>query len=101
MCGRAAPAAAHPAADPVSALLTRHFTAINDHDYEAWRTTVVPRRIADQPRAEWDRAFRSTRDSDVGEPVEPPRCDVARLAGPGVPPTARTPRTPIAQTRKR
>ncbi len=58
-------AAAHPSAAAVSALLTRHFTAINDHDYEAWSATVVPRRIADQPRGEWDRAFRSTRDSDV------------------------------------
>ena len=36
-----APAAADPAAGAVLALLDRHFTAINEHDYDAWSTTVV------------------------------------------------------------
>jgi hypothetical protein len=60
-----AQAAAHPQATAVQDLLTAHFTAINDGDYDAWSATVDPRRAADQPQARWTQDFRSTRDSGV------------------------------------
>jgi len=58
-------AADRPAAGAVLALLDRHFTAINNRDYDAWSTTVVSRRARQQPRDAWAEDYRSTRDSDV------------------------------------
>jgi hypothetical protein len=58
-------AAGNPSAGAVVQLRDRHFSAINDGDYDRWRTTVVPRRAADQSRASWRRAFRSTVDESV------------------------------------
>jgi hypothetical protein len=58
-------AADHPAAGAVLALLDRHFTAINDRDYDTWATTVVSRRARQQPRDAWADDYRSTHDSDV------------------------------------
>jgi len=60
-----AAAADRPAAGAVLALLDRHFTAINDRDYDTWATTVVSRRARQQPRDAWTDDYRSTRDSDV------------------------------------
>ena len=60
-----AAAADRPAAGAMLALLDRHFTAINDRDYDTWATTVVSRRARQQPRDAWADDYRSTRDSDV------------------------------------
>lgn len=60
-----ASAADRPAAGAVLALLDRHFTAINDRDYDTWATTVVSRRARQQPRDAWAEDYRSTHDSDV------------------------------------
>jgi hypothetical protein len=60
-----APAAAAPAAGTVLALLDRHFTAINEHDYAAWSATVADRRARDQPESRWTKDYRSTHDSSV------------------------------------
>jgi hypothetical protein len=61
----AAGAAEHPSAAAVRQLLDRHFSAINDGDYDRWATTVVPRRAADQPRTSWRQAYRSTIDESI------------------------------------
>ena len=57
--------AGHPSAAAVVQVLDRHFSAINDGDYDRWAETVVPKRAADQSRASWKRAFRSTIDESV------------------------------------
>ena len=61
----AADAAEHPSAAAVVQVLDRHFSAINDGDYDRWSGTVVPQRAADQSRASWKLAFRSTVDESV------------------------------------
>ena len=61
----AADAVEHPSAAAVVQVLDRHFSAINDGDYDRWSGTVVPQRAADQSRASWKRAFRSTVDESV------------------------------------
>lgn len=58
-------AAAHPSAPVVLALAERHFTAINNHDYAAWSTTVVPSIAGSQSGDGWRRAYRSTHDDTV------------------------------------
>jgi hypothetical protein len=54
-----------PAAAGVAVLLDRHFTAINQHDFAGWSTTVSGRRVTDQSRRRWESDFRSTSDSAV------------------------------------
>lgn len=41
-------AASHPHAAAVVELLDRHFTAINQHDYASWSSTVTSQRANDQ-----------------------------------------------------
>lgn len=60
-----AEAAMQPRAADVVALIDRHFTAINNRDYDTWQTTVVPQRATQQPPSSWMKAYRSTRDEQV------------------------------------
>ncbi|SHF41088.1 hypothetical protein SAMN05444320_103541 [Streptoalloteichus hindustanus] len=55
----------HPDGQAVRDLLDRHFRAINDRNYPAWRDTVVDRRAWAEPEHQWRAAYRSTRDSAV------------------------------------
>lgn len=58
-------AATHPRAADVVQLIDRHFSAINAGDYDAWRTTVVAKRAADQPEGTWRTDYQSTVDEAV------------------------------------
>jgi hypothetical protein len=58
-------AAIHPAAERVRAQLQRHYDAINDGDYAAWRETVVEARSDALPEDEWQDAYESTRDGTI------------------------------------
>jgi hypothetical protein len=58
-------AAAHPAGDDVRAQLQRHYDAINDRDYEAWRATVVAARAAALSEPEWQEAYSTTSDGSI------------------------------------
>lgn len=58
-------AATHPRAGEVVRLIDKHFAAINARDYDAWRTTVVAKRAADQPESTWLANYRSTTDEAV------------------------------------
>lgn len=58
-------ASQHQYAATVQNLLERHFSAINTRDFDAWSTTVEPRRAAEQSSSSWSREYRSTRDSNV------------------------------------
>ena len=49
----------------VLSLLDHYFTAINNHDFADWRTTVTERRGNQQGADNWYQGYRSTRDSDV------------------------------------
>lgn len=60
-----ASAAGHPDSATVQDLLNRHFSAINDLDYDAWTGTVTARRASDQPSSTWLADYRSTVDSEV------------------------------------
>ncbi len=60
-----ADAANHSAATTVRDLLTKHFDAINDKDYQTWATTVVPARVTGQPKTAWDDAYDSTTDGTI------------------------------------
>lgn len=59
-----ASAEASPDAQPVEDLLTRYYTAINRHDYDAWLTTVSTSQ-AKRNRDDWTEGYSTTRDSDV------------------------------------
>jgi hypothetical protein len=58
-------AASHPYAAAVVELLDRHFTAINQHDYATWSSTVSTRRANDQSAADWQQGYQSTTDDSV------------------------------------
>lgn len=60
-----ADAADHAAAATVRDLLTRHFDAINEKDYRAWASTVVPARVTGQPEPAWTDAYDSTQDGTI------------------------------------
>ncbi|RJQ80390.1 hypothetical protein D5S17_07955 [Pseudonocardiaceae bacterium YIM PH 21723] len=51
--------------DELVDLLGRHFTAINTRNYDAWASTVVPRRVAEYPRGKWLGDFSTSRDGTV------------------------------------
>jgi hypothetical protein len=58
-------AAAADAREPaVAAFLQQYFTAINSHDYQQYRSLLGPQAQAALTRAEFNRGFRSTVDSD-------------------------------------
>lgn len=68
-------AAVSPQARAVSSLLSRYFTAINRHDYDAWLTTVTTAQTH-RSRAAWTKSYSTTHDSEVyvsditpGEPM--------------------------------
>ncbi|ODT96272.1 MAG: hypothetical protein ABS81_31015 [Pseudonocardia sp. SCN 72-86] len=64
----------HPLAEAVRSQLQRYFDAINSRDYELWSVSVVPERVAQQPREQWiasidtaaDGTIRVDRIDDVG-----------------------------------
>ncbi|HEY8372169.1 MAG TPA: hypothetical protein VIL00_05445 [Pseudonocardiaceae bacterium] len=58
-------AQAHPDHPAVSELVRRHFEAINKHDYQQWRKTVVAQRAQALSQAKWQEDMRSTHDSDI------------------------------------
>ncbi len=51
-------------AQQVRDLLQRYFTAINNHDYDAWLATVTTAQ-SQRSRESWMADYRTTRDSDV------------------------------------
>ncbi|MBN9609480.1 MAG: hypothetical protein J0I11_09195 [Actinobacteria bacterium] len=53
-----------PQARDVTDLISRYFTAINGHDYDAWLSTVTTAQ-AKRDRDDWTRDYSTTRDSDV------------------------------------
>ncbi len=55
-----ADAAAHPDAVAVLVQLQRHYDAINNRDYVAWRSTVVAERSAALPEPRWRSDYAST-----------------------------------------
>ncbi|WP_157647067.1 hypothetical protein [Actinomycetospora chiangmaiensis] len=57
--------AADPAAPEVVDLLSRHFTAINANEFDAWSATVTPRRATSITRNDWLRNYATTVDSNV------------------------------------
>lgn len=60
-----APSAANtPHARSVADLISRYFTAINNHDYDAWLATVTTAQ-AKRDRDSWTRDYSTTRDSEV------------------------------------
>jgi hypothetical protein len=60
-----ADAANHPAAESVRAQLQRHYDAINERDYAAWRETVVAARAEALGEEEWQDAYATTRDGTI------------------------------------
>jgi hypothetical protein len=58
-------AAAHPQANPIRALLQRHFDAINNRDYAAWASTVVTSRARQMPEPTWQADYATTRDGSI------------------------------------
>jgi hypothetical protein len=58
-------AAGSPSAPDVLALLDRHFTAINERDFDMWTTTVTTTRSSSQSADQWRQVYRSTVDSNV------------------------------------
>lgn len=57
--------ATHPAREAVRVQLQRHFDAMNNRDYEAWRGTVVPERSEGLGPAAFEQAYGSTRDGTI------------------------------------
>lgn len=55
----------HPAGGAVLAQLQVHYDAINNGDYAAWRTTVVPARGEGLPEPAWREAYATTRDGSM------------------------------------
>ncbi len=53
-----------PHARDIADLISRYFTAINGHDYDAWLSTVTTAQ-AKRDRDDWTRDYSTTRDSDV------------------------------------
>lgn len=53
-----------PVAQDVADLISRYFTAINRHDYDAWLTTVSTAQ-AKRDRDDWTTDYSTTRDSDI------------------------------------
>jgi hypothetical protein len=58
-------AATNPAAAAVVALLTSYFTAINDHDYAAYKKVHTKALRSDMTEAEFTKGYRSTQDSEI------------------------------------
>jgi hypothetical protein len=56
---------ADPDADAIQKLLQRHFDAINNRDYEAWRATVTRQRAAGFPKQQWLDQYQSTTDGAI------------------------------------
>ncbi len=55
----------HPDSTVVRNLLQRHFDAINQRNYQQWRTTVVQAKRLNQPYGKWREEYESTRDGSV------------------------------------
>lgn len=53
-----------PNAQDVADLVSRYFTAINRHDYDAWLTTVSTAQ-AKRDRDDWTKDYSTTSDSDI------------------------------------
>lgn len=58
-------ARAHPQADAVRKLLKKYFEAINTKQYQQWTAVVTDERAAGQPRADWLKGVRTTKDTDA------------------------------------
>ncbi|MGW3963857.1 hypothetical protein ACWED2_28850 [Amycolatopsis sp. NPDC005003] len=58
-------ARAHPQADAVRKLLKKYFAAINTKQYQQWTDVVTEDRAAGQPRADWLKGVRTTKDTDA------------------------------------
>lgn len=60
-----ADAAGHPLFTALQGLLQSYFDAINIKDYDRWVATVTEQRRATQPRAVWNKDYRSTTDGSI------------------------------------
>ena len=60
-----ADAAAHPDVVAVLVQLQRHYDAINNRDYAAWKGTVVAERAAALPESRWRSDYSSTTDGTI------------------------------------
>lgn len=58
-------ASVSPDGPAVLALLDRHFTAVNQKDFDTWTSTVTATRANGQSPSHWQTVYRSTTDSDV------------------------------------
>jgi hypothetical protein len=58
-------AAANPAATAVVALLTSYFTAINEHDYAAYKKVHTKALRSDMTEGEFTKGYKSTQDSAI------------------------------------
>jgi hypothetical protein len=56
---------ADPEGSDIQKLLQRHFDAINNSDYEAWKATVTRERSAKFPKQQWRDQYRSTADGTI------------------------------------
>lgn len=61
----AADALTDPSSAAIQALLQRHFDAINNKDFEAWRSTVTRQRASAYPKEQWQREYGSTADGSI------------------------------------
>jgi len=55
----------HPSADAVRSQLQHYFDAINSRDYDLWSATVVPERVAQQPREQWTASIDTATDGTI------------------------------------
>ena len=58
-------AALHPQHEVIQQLLQTYFDAINNLDYDQWKTTVTKTRIQAKPRADWLKDYASTKDGSI------------------------------------
>ncbi|WP_141134604.1 hypothetical protein [Haloechinothrix alba] len=58
-------AARHPERDAVRRVLQTYFDAINERDFDLWRSAVTSERLGTTEEDQWIEDFRSTRDGDM------------------------------------
>jgi hypothetical protein len=58
-------AVGHPQYAAIRQLLQDHFDAINDRQYDKWRTTVTRDRAKTLPEPSWREDYRTTRDGSI------------------------------------
>ena len=58
-------AATHPQHATVRTLLQTYFDAINNRDYDRWKTAVTRERVQAKPKANWLADYHSTRDGSI------------------------------------